>query len=265
MRFGYCTGFASNMMGAVNYALLDDIAAAGYDYVEFPLMQLEALSAEEFAALCARVPETGLACDVCCNMFPARVQLTGPDERDEAVRAYLHTALERMRALNARKVVLGSSGARNLPEGMTHAEGVKQLSRVVGEVIAPMLDEYEIQLVMEPIGRGEANFIRTLPEGMEIVRAANHPRVTLLADSVHLFTEREPAEDIVTYAPYLDHIHLCEAGRALPEGGISEGLAEILAAMRRIGYDKTASFEPMPHGLEAMKKALVNVKAALKG
>ena len=40
MRFGYCTGFASNMMGAVNYALLDDIAAAGYDYVEFPLMQL---------------------------------------------------------------------------------------------------------------------------------------------------------------------------------------------------------------------------------
>ena len=104
-------------------------------------------------------------------MFPARVRLTGPDERDEAVRAYLHTALERMRALNARKVVLGSSGARNLPEGMTHAEGVKQLSRVVGEVIAPMLDEYEIQLVMEPIGRGEANFIRTLPEGMEIVRA----------------------------------------------------------------------------------------------
>ena len=76
MRFGYCTGFASNMMGAVNYALLDDIAAAGYDYVEFPLMQLEALSAEEFAALCARVPETGLACDVCCNMFPARVRLT---------------------------------------------------------------------------------------------------------------------------------------------------------------------------------------------
>ena len=138
-------------------------------------------------------------------------------------------------------------------------------TRVVGEVIAPMLDEYEIQLVMDPIGRGEANFIRTLPEGMEIVRAVNHPRVTLLADSVHLFTEREPAEDIVTYAPYLDHIHLCEAGRALPEGGISEGLAEILAAMRRIGYDKTASFEPMPHGLEAMKKALVNVKAALKG
>ena len=82
------------------------------------------------------------------------------------------------------------------------------------------------------------------------------PELRLLADSVHLFTEREPAEDIVTYAPYLDHIHLCEAGRALPEGGISEGLAEILAAMRRIGYDKTASFEPMPHGLEAMKNGL---------
>lgn len=262
MRFGYCTGFATPVKDRIDYRLLENIAAAGYDYAEFPLALLSSLSEEDFTALSRHLEALGLACDACCNMFPARVRLIGPEEDDETVREYLRLAVPRMRALGAQTLVLGSSGARNLPEGMTKEEGVRSLSRVVGEVVVPFLECYGLTLVMEPIGSYEANFINTLPDGMEIVRAVNHPRVQLLADSVHLLYEREDPAHIVEYASHLRHIHLCENERALPLEGLTPELAAIVDALRQIGYDGRASFEPMPYDLPEMRRALETIKKA---
>jgi len=118
--------------------------------------------------------------------------------------------------------------------------------------------------VMEPIGSYEANFINTLPDGMKVVEAVHHPRVQLLADSVHLLYENESPEHVTRYAANLKHIHLCENERALPAGSVSDGLAAILAAVRNSGYDLTASFEPMPHSLEDMRNALHLIKSILQ-
>lgn len=263
MRFGYCTGFAAGMTGEVNYGLLDEIEAAGYDFVEFPLMQLEALSPEGFERLKTHMASMRIACDACCNMFPAHVRLLGGEADDSKIRGYLDVAFARMEALGVKKVVLGSSGARNLPDGMSRPEGVQALSRLISEVIVPYLDASGILLLMEPIGSYEANFINTLPDGMEVVNAIRHPRVALLADSVHLLYENESPEHIVRFAPYLQHIHLCEAQRALPVNGLSDGLSAIADALKQIGYSGTFSFEPMPHTPLQMRMALENVKSAL--
>ena len=67
MRFGYCTGFAAGMTGPIDYKTLDMIQSAGYDYVEFPLMQLADLPEEEFSALKTYLSGTTLACDCCCS------------------------------------------------------------------------------------------------------------------------------------------------------------------------------------------------------
>jgi len=263
MRFGYCTGFAAGMTGPIDYKTIDMIQAAGYDYVEFPLMQLADLPEEEFAALKAYLSGTTLACDACCNMFPARVRLLGEEAKESVIDEYLSIAFPRMAALGTKKIVLGSSGARRLPEGMSREEGVAQLAKLIADKIIPLLEKYDIMLVMEPIGSYEANFINTLPDGMEVVEAVGHPRVQLLADSVHLLYENESPEHIARYAQNLKHIHLCENERALPAGRISDGLAAIVDAIRESGYDLTASFEPMPHSLEEMKASLERVKAAL--
>ena len=263
MRFGYCTGFAAGMTGPIDYKTLDMIEAAGYDYVEFPLMQLADLPADEFEALQAYLAGTTLACDCCCNMFPARVRLLGEEADEAVIDEYLSIAFPRMAELGTKKIVLGSSGARRLPEGMSKDEGVKQLAALIVKKIVPLLEKYDITLVMEPIGSYEANFINTLPDGMEIVDAVNHPRVQLLADSVHLLYENESPEHITRYAANLMHIHLCENERALPADGISDELSSILAAIRESGYHLTASFEPMPHSLDAMRAALERVRTAL--
>jgi len=264
MRFGYCTGFAAGMTGPIDYKTLALIEQAGYDYVEFPLMQLADLEESSFEALKTYLAGTTLACDACCNMFPARVRLLGEEVSDAVIDEYLSIAFPRMAALGTKKIVLGSSGARRLPEGMSKAEGVAQLSKLITDKVIPLLEQYDITLVMEPIGSYEANFINTLPDGMEVVDAVHHPRVQLLADSVHLLYENESPDHITRYAANLKHIHLCENERALPAASISGGLDAILTAIRESGYDLTASFEPMPHSLEDMKHALNRIKAALQ-
>ena len=264
MRFGYCTGFAAGMTGPIDYRTIDMIASAGYDYVEFPLMQLADLPEDEFAALKTYLAGTSLACDCCCNMFPARVRLLGKEAKESVIDEYLSVAFPRMAQLGVKTIVLGSSGARRLPEGMTKAEGVKCLAALLTAKVVPLLERYDITLVMEPIGSYEANFINTLPDGMEVVEAVHHPRVQLLADSVHLLYENESPEHITRYAQNLRHIHLCENERALPSSGVSSGLAAILDAVRESGYDLTASFEPMPHSLEDMHAALERVRMSLQ-
>lgn len=263
MRFGYCTGFAAGMTGPIDYRTLDMIEAAGYDYVEFPLMQLTDLPQDEFEKLKTYLSGTSLACDACCNMFPARVRLLGEEASEAVIDEYLSVAFPRMAQLGTKTIVLGSSGARRLPEGMSKEEGVAALSKVITEKVVPLLEKYDVTLVMEPIGSYEANFINTLPDGMEVVRAVSHPRVQLLADSVHLLYENESPEHITQYAANLKHIHLCENERALPAAGVSDELSAIVKAIRESGYDLCASFEPMPHSLEDMKSALGRIKTAL--
>ena len=120
-------------------------------------------------------------------------------------------------------------------------------------------------LAMEPIGHYEANFINTLEDGIRVVQAVNHPRVRLLADSVHMLYEHEDADHLLRYADQLEHVHICEADRVLPSGEISPGLQNILTTLRSTGYDKTLSFEPMPHNMQQMISALNNVKRVLEG
>jgi len=265
VRYGYCTGFASSMTGPVSYPLLEDILAAGYDYVEFPLMQTAALSGEDFDALERWLKGNGLGCDCTCNMFPPQVRLTGERVDLVRVRDYLEGALERLERLGTRKIVLGSSGARNLPQGIGEAAGYDQLAFLMEAVVIPLLERHDMTVAIEPINRDEANFIRTLPEGMKLVRRLDHPRVRLLADTIHMLREEESPAELTQYRPWLEHVHVSELGRGLPVWGYTPELAALLSELRAAEPTGTVSFETGPAGRTEMARALARLRAALEG
>lgn len=260
MRYGYCTGFATHIKDRIDYDLLRDIKAAGFDYVEFPLMLLASLDEEQFTTLLSFLHGLGLSADAACNMFPAKIRLTGPEASDERIRAYLEPAMERLSALGAKKLVFGSAPARFLPDGVSLEEGIGQIVRLVRALVVPLLEKHDVCLVMEPISGSDDNVLNTLSDGMRVVRGVGHPRVMLLADTVHMIYEREDAEEIKAYAPYLRHVHVCEHLRALPARGYTQALSRLLDALRETGYDQTMSFEPNPYPLEDMASALQLLK-----
>ena len=246
MRYGFCTGFAASMTGAIHYPLIDAVAAAGYDYVEFPLMQTAALSDAAFDTLEAYLADVKLAADCTCNMFPASLRITEPTLDKRAVGDYLELAFGRLARLGTRTIVLGSTGARNLPAGTEAAVGYDRMMRLLTELVIPLLDKYDMRVAIEPINGNESNFIRTLPEGMDLVERAAHPRIRLLADLMHMLYEQESPEALAEYASSLEHIHVSERDRALPHSAYSGELAALLERLRALGYDGTISFECGP-------------------
>lgn len=209
-------------------------------------MLTNALGEKAFDELESALQELDLAADATCNLFPSHLKLLGPWADKGLIAAYLDQAFERMARLGTYKVVFGSSGARDLPLGMSREEGMEQLVELLIHRMVPKLQRYGIQLVMEPISQQEANFITSLPEGMAVVEKVGSPHVTLLADSVHMLRDQEDMEHLNRYYPYLDHIHISELGRRLPTASYSAGLEKFLQKLKQRGYSKTVSFEPVP-------------------
>src|SRR5262249_35666691 len=96
--------------------------------------------------------------------------------------------------------------------------------------------------------------VQTLGVADEIVRRVNRENVGIVIDSFHFYTGGSTIDMIDALDParlYIFHIddaedlprdQLTDAHRLLPGLGILP-LAEIIAAFRRIGYDKVASVE----------------------
>lgn len=265
MRYGFCKEFSTPLKTEVDYELIKAIKDAGFDYVEMRAMLVSSLSDEEFERLCGTLALLDLACDCCCALFPKTIRVTGKDRSLDEIRAYLEKTFARCHRLGAKKVVFGSAPARALDENTTLEEGYAHIGEVVREAIIPMCEKYDITVVMEPLRADACNFINTLADGYRVVAEANHPRIQLLADTIHMMSNNDNTDDVIKYADALKHIHIAELQRIMPEDGYSDYIKTVLANLNKIGYDGTVSFESKNgNGLESMKKALALLKANLK-
>jgi len=243
MRYGFCTNFASQAIDAVDYALVERIKKAGYDYVEFSLTLLEKLSDRQFDVLSDKMKRLQLRCDCCCDMFPKSIRVVGPETYPSIIESYLQRAFYRAARIGAQKIVLGSAFSRSLPEGYDIELGYGQMTKLIETEILPLCIKYGIPIMIEPIRSAACNFINTLTEGMILVDRVASPYVTLMADTIHMLSESEDPDHIREYFGSLNHVHISEIGRILPEEGFSREVENILKCLRIMEYDKTISFE----------------------
>jgi sugar phosphate isomerase/epimerase len=109
--------------------------------------------------------------------------------------------------------------------------------------MGPVARAHGVVVVLEPLRRGECNFINTVAEGAAIVREVDDPGVRLLADIYHMLCEDEGPESIVAAGPLLAHCHIAEEDGRTPPGVHGEDFTRYLDALRRIGYQGGISFE----------------------
>ena len=89
MRYGFCTGFATTPLFTIDSSLEATVSSWGFDYIEYPLMSVAALTEKDFAMLRQRVTDAHLACDSMCNLFPASVPVIGNAVSEKQIRTYL--------------------------------------------------------------------------------------------------------------------------------------------------------------------------------
>jgi sugar phosphate isomerase/epimerase len=226
-------------------------AKMGFDYIELPLAQVTDLPQEKFNELLRLVRTGGIPVEACNNFFPASIRLTGEDANPEIIAEYVKAATERAAAMGAKIIVLGSSGAKNIPPGFPHEKAVEQLKELLiqlDKTMAPL----EITVALEPLNKKESNFITTASEGLELVQDLSLGNVKLLIDYYHLRMEDEDPAVINEAGPDLRHLHIAsKEGRLFPKPGDGENYGLFFARLKAIGYDGRVSVEAYSQDLAA--------------
>jgi len=255
MRFGCC----------IAPDQIDILARAGFDFCELPAAAVQPFD-DDAAALPAMraLADAPLRPEAFNVLVPAKLPLVGPQVDRDALRAYLRRAFTRMVQLGGAVVVLGSGGARRIPEGMPREQALDQLA----DSLALAVDEAGragIELALEHLNQNECNVFTSIVECHTFIAQRGLTGLSLLADLHHLELEHEPLTSVIAAAPLLAHIHVADGGRRAPGVG-GYDYAGFMAALREIGYDRRISAECQWEDLAAQATgALAFMKARWMG
>lgn len=192
----------------------------------------------EFAANLAAAKASPLPIRSCNGFLPGTIKVTD----HEAALKWAETAFRRAQQAGISYIVFGSGGARQVPEGFSHAEATDQFVSLLKKM-GPIAGKYDVTVVLEPLRSGECNFLNTVGEGVKIVKKVGHPNIQCLADIYHMLQENEGPEAIVKGAKYIKHCHVAEKTDRAAPGTNGEDLTPYYDALNKIGYKGGLSIE----------------------
>ncbi len=239
--------------------------AAGFDYVEINASKTAALDEAEFGQLAARVKAMRIPVAAANVFIPAAIKLVGPEVDKARQEAYVASTLGRLKTLGVSVLVLGSGGARRVPDGFSRDEAFAQLVDFCRR-IAPVARRNGITIAVEPLRRQETNILNTASEGLALVKAVDRREIRLLVDYYHLSEEGERAEVLQEAGSLLVHTHIANpAGRVYPLDPGESNYGPFFANLCAIGYTGRLSVEASTKDFAAdAPKALAMLRAATR-
>jgi sugar phosphate isomerase/epimerase len=177
------------------------------------------------------------------NCFlPGDLKCVGPGMDRERLIRYAGTAFRRAGQLGVEIIVFGSGNARMAPDGYSRGLAMDDFVNLLRR-LGPLAQRHGVTLVVEPLNKGECNFINSLAEGAEAVDLCDHPNIKLLADYYHMLKDGEPASEVVRFGRLIRHAHVAElAGRAFP-GKSRENFHPFFEALQQAGYAGDVTLE----------------------
>ena len=259
MKFGICCG--PQTMESLPL-MIETAHNAGADYLEFGVASVMANDGRDFETLQKNFEGASLRVEAFNSFVPASHRLTGPDVDLPAALEYCRVALGRCRALGADVVVLGSAGARRVPDGFDSQSARQQFLQFCRE-LAPVAQNAGVVIAIEPLNSREDNLVLSVSDGAQIVDEVAHPSVQLLADLYHIEEEAQSLAETGDAGARLRHTHVADVGRVAP-GFADSGEApftEFFRQLRRAGYDQLphprCSFEGQIDDFAAQAKPLI--------
>ena len=188
-------------------------------------------------ALASPLPVVG------CNVFlPGGLKCVGPEADPARLLAWADTAFRRLHSLKGTIITFGSGGARRMPEGWTRAQADEQFIALL-KALGPLAEKHQITVAVEQLRAQETNYLNRLAEVVAIVKAANHPRIRVLADLYHMGVMGDGPEELGATAPYLAMCEIAEkATRSVP-GVAGDDFRPYFRALKAAGYTGPITIE----------------------
>jgi sugar phosphate isomerase/epimerase len=191
-------------------------------------------------------------------------QATSPDSKTRSdTAAYLGSLAQACADLGGDRMVFGSPLQRKIPEGHTE-EQTDQFFLDTLRLVQPHLEKTGVQLLLEPLGPAETNYLNTARKGEELLDALNHPLFGLHLDVKAMSDDEAPVADIIRkHARRMGHFHANDANRKAPGMGSTDFLP-IMRALKEIryqGYVSIEVFDYTPDPETIAREGLAHLKA----
>ncbi len=229
-RFGFTRGFPESQLLKEN----------GVDFHELNLGNIASLSDEQIDNYIAEAQKNGYCYEAANCMIPGEYKFTIDNPDYDALDEYLERALSRAKRLGIKVVVMGSSGARNFPEGVSYDTAFERLVYCLKNHIVPVCEKYGIVCALENLSYGESNILNTIDESIKVVEAVGSEWVKILVDFYHFGYNKDDFNSIRKAKDMIAHIHIASVvnGRKYPAPNDGEDYKVITDLLREIGYDK---------------------------
>jgi len=233
MRIGVCTGLSGMTASADGLALFESTVGE----LLCPAEEEAAFEHRLVAARAATLPVEAVNC-----LFPGSLRNVGSDVDPAALDEWMTTTCRRAARVGVEMIVFGSGGSRMLKDGFDRTRASEQIVENLKRY-GPIAAARGVTIVLEPLNTGDCNFINSVDEGAELVRAADHPNIRLLVDTYHMAKDDDPAESIRRAGELIAHAHCAEGASRGPLGTTGEDQRPYFRALKDIGYEGRISIE----------------------
>jgi D-psicose/D-tagatose/L-ribulose 3-epimerase len=251
-KYGINTFLWTAGFGSKDLAVLPEVKKHGFDGVEVSLIRPETFEA---AAIRRGLEANGLECTV-CGVLPAPLSLIS---EDTSVRTRTLEHLSTCIKLTAEVGASCIAGPLYAPVGYLpgRRRSADEWKRAVDayQRIGPVLDEYAVNLCIEPLNRFETFFLNTTADAVALCGEVKHGRVGILWDTFHAnIEEKSVADSLRAAAPFLKHVHTCENDRGIPGTGHVDWVG-VFQALRELKYSGWLTIESFGFALGDLSAA----------
>lgn len=224
----------------------ESISAAGYDYAELDMPEIEALSNDAFAQFKDKTASVGLPVLIGARILPIAVPTFFIDGfKPSKLAPYLKHSSKRAAELGIKKVILGNGKARMLPNpaSIKNEAAFLELLRMMSEISG----ENDQEMILEPLGPKYSNYINTLEEAVEIISRVNMKNLYIMADLRHMLWSKESLDDLSSFVNYVHHVHvdypLSFPERGYPCAADDYDYSKFVNELIKSGYNDTLTIE----------------------
>jgi sugar phosphate isomerase/epimerase len=241
-------------------------AALGFDAVEIFPRSTEDLNARELRQLLKQHHLKLAAMGTGAGWVVQKLRLTDPDPMVRAqARAFIAGIIDFAGSFGA-PAIIGSMQGRS-DDITTGREQAFVWLREHLEQLGPRAHALGTPLLFEPLNRYETNLVRSVADGLELLKPLRTKSVKLLVDLFHANIEEVSIPDALRLAGHdLGHVHFADSNREAAGFGHTN-FAPVAEALREIGFAGYASAEivPSPNSAAAAKQTMASFRKWFRG
>ena len=193
------------------------------------------LTNEQFRQNLTRMKNAKCKVVLCNIFFPGSIKIAGPIVDEKRVLTYADTVFSRAKIAGIPLIVLGSGGARRIPDGYDTAKANADFILLCRE-LAMVADKYGITIALESLQAAETNFLVSLNSAADVVRSVNLPNFKLNADIFHMMRQGESPQSIIDAADVLVYCEIAEKQKRTLPGIAGDDFKPWLRALRKANY-----------------------------